>query len=202
MNWKWYLGIFLLAVASLGVTLENTLVPNQEITVQFTTQKVTLFETEDVIAKVTSQLQSIGVKQIRVEEAESGKLKISYYSAVDIAFVKALFSETKELQFNAATTHHDAPNVPFKKDSKHYHLNVSNIYKNVYGKIGDKGSLVEIKSVRDQFVNPLGLFGISEDDISINHNLFITTYPIPPNSLLLVDTNTYKIPEVRAGPLS
>ncbi|WGF93920.1 hypothetical protein [Aequorivita marisscotiae] len=204
MNCKWYIPVFILALAFFGISLEQTTLPNQEIVVEFNTDSVSASEAEQAIASVTSQLKSIGIAHISVSEIHDGKLKVTYYSETDVATVKGLFS--KQHQFQLADTGLNTTDTssknPVSNDSHIYKLNVVTIQKDSGANLGLKGVLVVVKSAKDQYLKPFSTVGVSETNIASNQFFEIVVYKNYRTVSLLIDHTSYKIPEVRAGPIS
>ena len=204
MNSKWYLGLLLVALAFLGISSEQTVVPNQEIVVQFNVDAVSTNDSENAIAIVTKQLQSIGVEGVQVTELLDGNLKITYYSSMDIAVVKDLFNKQAHLfsENTSFSTNENSSNQPFDTNTIAYELNVSEIQTATDADMGGNGLLVELKSGNEWYVNPVLYLGNTNIDFSLQRSFQNEAHPLYGNIALGIDTTSYKIPEVRAGPLS
>ncbi len=204
MNSKWFIGVVIVALAFLGISMEQTAVPNQEIVVQFDTDAVSANETENTIAIVTKQLQSIGVQRIQVVKTIDGKLKITYYSTLEVAIVKDLFSKHAylELGYVGYNSDGDSSSQPFNSDTATYELNVSEIQTATDAAMDLNGSLVEIRSGNDWYINPVHFAGNASIDFTIRNTIKKVACTLYGDETLRIDTTSYKIPEVRAGPLS
>jgi hypothetical protein len=204
MNLKWFFGLVIVAVAFLGISLEQTAVPNQEIIVQFNIDGVSANDTESTVAIVTKQLQSIGVEGIRVAKTVEGNLKITYYSTIDVAVVKDLFARQAQLQLGyiAFNSNGDTSSQPFDSGTATYELNVSEIQIATDAALGLNGVLVEVKSGNEWYVNPLLYVG-NATAVFDTYKIFEKVAQTHASDVALgIDTSSYKIPEVRAGPLS
>ncbi len=203
MNSKWLIVVVVVALAFLGISLEQTATPNQEIVVQFNADSVSATETETAIALVMKQLQSIGVESIDIAKTRNGNLKITYYSTLDVAVVKDLFSKQAHLDLGYSTLYAngETPNLPLTTDTT-YELNVSEIQTPADAAMGFNGALVEIKSGNEWYVNPVFYFGNAKVDLTLQNNFYNATRTQYETVALGIDTTSYKIPEVRAGPLS
>lgn len=204
MNSKWFIGVVVIALAFLGISLEQTAIPNQEIVVQFHLDAVSTNDFENAITIVTEQLQSIGVEGVQVTKLLDGNLKITYYSTIDVARVKDLFSKQENLLagYSSFATNETTPYEPFDSDIVTYELNVSEIQTATDAAMGLHGSLVEFKSGNEWYVNPVVYLPSSNIDFAAHNtreNVARTQYE---KVTLGIDTSSYKIPEVRAGPLS
>lgn len=186
--------------------MEQKQAPNQEILVQFSNEGVTPHLAINTIESVQRQLQSIGAKQIQVAKVTNGTIKVRYFSSIDVAIVKALFSSEKNIDFGYANFNdneeEDSSNFPFEENFYTYHLNVSEIEDSSKRDLGNNGVLVEVKFVRDPYVNPIAYVSTSEKDFSLKKHISTLQNKLYVNSVIFKDNASYKIPEVRAGPLS
>ena len=98
MKQKWYLSTFVLILVLLGYSRQQAYVPNQEIVMQFVDADVTSDVTQNAIAIVKKQLQTIGIANIQVRETVAGRLKITYNSDLDVASIKRIFSKELSLE--------------------------------------------------------------------------------------------------------
>ncbi|MFT5103585.1 MAG: hypothetical protein ACI86C_001245 [Candidatus Latescibacterota bacterium] len=202
MQTKWYLGTLVLILALLGFSQEQIDVPNQEIVVQFTDDEVTLDAAQNAISIVKKQLQDIGVKTIHVHESTDGRLVISYYSDIDIAGVIEMFSEEQKLAFDYTSFNQDeSPSqFPSKEQALWYKLNITEIQKSVDVESDFDGILVQLLPDFDRPINPKVYFAAAnikaEEKTRVDNIAFTSQYKIA----LAINTPSYNIPEVRAGP--
>jgi len=200
---KWYWSILVIALAFVGISLEQKNAPNQEIVVQFNDSAVSPDDTQAAIETVKKQLQSIGITDVRIDDAQKGALKISYYSAVDVSFIEVLFSNQENLSLEENTQKEDFPiSFPLQPDSTTFQLNISEIPSNAPQSLGLNGVVAEVKFLRDQSVKPIVFFRPFENDFHLKKPLQKFTNNLHSISVFITDNNSYKIPEVRAGPLS
>ncbi|AFL80091.1 hypothetical protein Aeqsu_0581 [Aequorivita sublithincola DSM 14238] len=204
MNWKWYLPILLIALAFFGVSLEQSTLPNQEIVVQFDASSVSTDEAQLAVAEITNQLKAIGVADVRVSELQDGKLKVTYYSTIDVSIIKNLFHKQDNLQLGdtAFNDKEDSSKIPFSKDSYTYKLDVIKIQKDYGSNIGLQGLPVVVKSAKDNYLKPILSLSSTKIDFKLklfSENVAFKNYR---KVSFLIDITSYKIPEVRAGPLT
>ena len=84
MSKKWYFGVLISAFAMLVVMRQQTVVPNQEIVLEFVDIDPASQEAQDVLTIVKEQLESIGVQHAIIsKKSKNGTLKITYYSDTD-----------------------------------------------------------------------------------------------------------------------
>lgn len=204
MNSKWFIGIVAVTLAFLGISLDQTAVANQEIVVQFNAGTVSTTETENAITGITEQLESIGVAGIEVIQTFDGNLKITYYSTIDVAIVKDLFSKQENLLVGHSffATNETTPYEPFGSDTVTYELNVSEIQTATDAAMSLHGSLIEFKSGHEWYVNPVVYLANSKIDVAVHNTLENVARTQYKKGALGIDTSSYKIPEVRAGPFS
>lgn len=204
MNKRWYFFGLLVALAIFGISLEQSVVPNQEIVVQFNAKSINSEEAQQAISEVTDQLKSIGISDFQVFEALDGTLKVTYYSTIDVAVIKNLFSKQSKLQFGETAFNEEggSSKIPFHNDSNTYKLEVVKIQDNSGSDVGFHGLPVEIKSLKDQYLNQHVFLGISEIAFGIKNTFERKTGKNYYALDFSKDSTSHKIPEVRAGPVS
>jgi hypothetical protein len=204
VNWRWYIVGLTIALAFFGVSLEQITVPNQEIIVQFNANSISADDAQSAISSITSQLKSIGVDKVQVSEIQNGKLKVTYYSKIDVAIIKNLFNKQDKIQlgYTAFNEKESSSKIPFSHDSNTYKLDVIKIQKDYGSDLGLQGLPVAIKSAKDQYLYPLVFLGASETEFIFKQGFEKVVYKNYHNASLLIDTTSHRIPEVRAGPLS
>lgn len=204
VNWRWYIPVLIIALAFFGVSLEQSTLPNQEIVVQFDAKSVSTDEAQRAVSEITSQLKAIGVADVQVSELLNGKLKVTYYSSIDIAVIKNLFYKQNKLQLDdtAFNEKDGSSKIPFSNDSNTYKLDVIKIQKDYGSDLGFHGLAVELKSAKDQYLNQIVSLATGVTNFNFKRNFESVAYKNYRNDSLLIDTTSHKIPEVRAGPFS
>jgi len=202
MQTKGYFSILFVILALIGISWEHTSKPNQEVVVQFTSEDVSCDETQNAIALVKLQLQGIGVENIQVVEEADGRLKITYYSNVDVAVVKSIISEGEKLSLsdNSLFDNEEQPELPASDDSVSYELNVSELHKSTDSDVDGDGFILELKSNHDRYVPPIVYYTHSEIDLRVKNTIERVAYRLHRKTALLIDNSSHNIPEVRAGP--
>jgi len=202
MKAKWYLSALLLILTLLVVNQQQLTVPNQEIVIQFDRDELSLIETQNTISIVKEQLQQVGVNNIKVQEGENGELKISYFSELDVALIKKIFSEEKELKLGFASILNKEPsNFPKDKNSNNYKLDVFEILKSNDIEGDFNGLALELNSENDRFFKPNVYFSINKIAIWDKNKFEKVAYTIHRNIANAIDNSSHTIPEVRAGPV-
>ncbi|CAM3300972.1 hypothetical protein [Aequorivita lipolytica] len=204
MNCKWYIPVFIIILAAFGVGLERSTLPNQEIIVQFNAENVSSSQAQRAIANITSQLKSVGIANIVVSEMHDGKLKVTYYSATDVAVIKGLFGKQDKLELGdtAFNETEDSSKIPFSNHSNIYKLDVIKIQKDYGSNIGLQGLPVVVKSAKDNYLKPIISLSASEINFDLKQRDENVAYKNYRDISLLIDITSHKIPEVRAGPFS
>ncbi len=204
VNWRWYITGFIVALAFFGMSMEQSTVPNQEIVVQFNADSISTDEAEQAISEITNQLKAIGVADVQISDLLDGKLKVTYYSTIDVAVIKNLFYKQNKLQLGdtAFNKKDNSSKIPFNSNSNNYKLDVIKIQKNFGSGLGLHGLPVEVKSLKDQYLNPIVFLGTSEINFNLKHCIERVVCENCHETVLLIDSTSHKIPEVRAGPLS
>jgi len=202
MQTKWYLRSFVILVVLIGLTLEQIAQPNQQIVVEFAGDSISLSNAQNTIAAVTNKLQAIGAKSIKVKQGANGVLTISYYSTIDTEAVKGMLSSNKEVLEGVASNDSSPKNQapPFDTSSV-YKLDVYEIQQQ-YDIKPDLNGLVltfEGKTHRYFIAKVYGAIGGNQN---AQQNKITTVSLIAQGAVSLVLTEfSYKIPQVRAGPI-
>jgi len=204
VNLKSYIPVLIIALAFFGIGLEQSTLPNQEIVVQFDANSVSTDEAQQAVSEITSQLKTIGVANVQVSELQNGKLKVTYFSTIDVAVIKNLFYKQTKLQLEdtAFNKKDGSSKIPFSSDSNTYKLDVVKIQNNYGSDLGLHGLPAELKSVKDQYLNQIVSLATEDANFGLKQNFESVAYKNYRNASLLIDTTSHKIPEVRAGPLS
>ena len=204
---KWYFGAAIILIAVLGSVLgrQQATVPNQEIVLQFANEDISLDEAQHTIAIVEKELQRIGVAYIQVSDQEDGRLVISYYSKANVESIKKLLSTQKELALGFVSS--EKNELPFQFPSQEtsigYNLDVYEIQdgQTSYSSLGGKCA-VELKSGQQRFLNP-NFYIPSEAPFIVNtEQVLKVNFSFQRDIVIAKDYRSYKIPEVRAGPMS
>jgi len=213
MKTKWRFSTFIIILTVLGISLQQFSVPNQEIVVQFANDEVGLIETQNTIAIVKKQLQQVGVKNIKVHKGENGELKISYFSDIDVASIKKIFStrmpleasaeeQEKELKLGFASVFNEEEptNFPLDKNTNRYKLDVFEIQKSNDAELDLNGLALEINPENDRYFSPEVYFSNNEIDVWNKNKVEKVAYLIGRTIEKSIDNSSHNIPEVRAGP--
>ncbi len=201
MKLKWYICTLIIVLTFLGVGQHQISVPNQEIIVQFTDDEVSSDDAINAIEIVKNQLQVIGVDNIQVREVTDGKLKITYYSDIDVARIKNILSHEENLKLGYTSNDDESSKLPSDDESNSYNLDVYEIQKESNSDWDFEGTLVlELKPEGDRFSNPKVFASIKE--IDVREGVTEVAYKVHYNITIAIDNTSYKIPEVRAGPIS
>src|SRR5690554_2884703 len=96
VNWRWYIPILVIVLAFFGTGLGPSMHPNQEIVVRFESQSVNATEAQRAVSQITSQLKTIGATHVHASELYDGKLKVTYYSTIDVSVIKDLLDRQND----------------------------------------------------------------------------------------------------------
>ena len=201
---KWYISTLIIIISLLGIVSQQyTVIPNQEIVLQFNDVEVSNEEVENTIAIVKKQLQNLGVNNVQVTKSTQGKLKITYYSDADIASVKQTLSKEAvlELAYALNNQHQENNQIPVDQDSIGYNFDVYEIHNanDAYWDLNGINVIVfDTKS--DHFFNTNSNLLTNSEAVSIETNLVSLTYKVRRNIAIAIDNILHRIPEVRAGP--
>jgi hypothetical protein len=206
MKQKWYLSTFVLILVLLGYSRQQAYVPNQEIVMQFVDVDVTSDVTQDAIAIVKKQLQTLGIANIKVRETAAGRLKITYYSDLDVESIKRIFSKeiSLELGYTSLGSIEDGEqeNFPANNSSNGYNLNVCEI-QNSYDAESDFNAFVlELTPENERLYNLVLDVSLDEYAAAEKSRIEKVAYLTQRNIALAINNSSRIIPEVRAGPAS
>jgi hypothetical protein len=202
MQTKWYLRSFVILVVLIGLTLEQIAQPNQQIVVEFAGDSISLSNAQNTIAAVTNKLQAIGAKSIKVKQGANGVLTISYYSTIDTEAVKGMLSSNKEVLEGVASNDSSPKNQapPFDTSSV-YKLDVYEIQQQYDIKPDLNGLVLTFEGKTHRYFIAKVYGAIGGNQIA-QQNKITTVSFIAQGAVSLVLTDfSYKIPQVRAGPI-
>ncbi len=204
MKTRMYTSTLIIILTLLGiVTQQQVTVPNQEIVLQFTNNEIQSDEALNTIASVTKQLQDLGVDNILVKDIGKGELIITYYSDTDVAKIKRILSQEKNLQLGYASNDQDEKQSEFPLDEKpnSYNFNVYEIQNGNDTNWKLDGIVIDnLKIVSDQPFNPNIYPTFNKLDIKEKDKVEKVAYKINKNIAIAIDNTSQNIPEVRAGP--
>jgi len=202
MNSRWYISILIITLTFLGsiASTQQIAAPNQEIVLQFSSINVSAEDTQKAITSVRQQLEIAGVNDIQVQTLEDGQLKISYYSNSDIDSIKDLLSNKCNLELGYVSHDNNQSTRPSEEKTIAYNFEVYEIQQGddvseLEGKLA-----LETKVEDDRIFNPNLLVSAVEIDSDAKENIEKVAYKLSRTVSITIDNNSYKIPEVRAGP--
>lgn len=202
MKTKWYLSTFIFILTLLGIGLQKNSNPNQEIVVQFANPEASSTNSQQTIAIVTQTLQNIGAAHIQIHQGDNSKLKITYFSTVDVTSIKRILSNKKEFVYGFASLHtqKQSSKIPFRKDSSNFQLDVFEIQKNQDLHWDFNTNVLKITHNNEHFFNPSLPIVALKINVHCKNNIEKISYLTQRNISILIDNLFRQIPEVRAGP--
>lgn len=200
---KWFLGSLLVVLAFIGISLDQTAIPNQEIIIKFSNENVLQESSSEAITLVKSELEKINVSNIKIEEVVNGTLKITYYSEIDVLEVKKIFSKSTLLnQSSLYTSQEEGQDLPFdNEDIENYHLDIFKI-QDSNDVDGQTGAIAESKSESTRFSSVNSYAYLKIQGTQSLKNIEKVAYCVGLTCSLSINNTSHKIPEVRAGPIS
>lgn len=199
---RWYISIFILALMVLGnvASKQQCAIPNQEIVLQFTSESVSSEDALSAIAIVKEQLENAGIGEIQVQELQEGQLKISYYSATDVASIKALLSQDDTLHLGYLSHDNQNNEVPSEDNNLNYNLDVYEIQQGYDLSDFDGKLALETKAENDRFFNPHVFTPSATFHLESKERIEQVAFNFRRDIAIAIDKHSCKIPEVRAGP--
>lgn len=204
MEKKWYFGALITAFALFVGIQQQNLVPNQEIVLEFSDIEVTSLEAQNAIAIVKKQLKSIGVQHTTISKnLKEGKLTITYYSDANVAYIKKMLAKEQGVVVDHISYDKDENDDPFSsnKSIKDYSFDVHEIQENTDFDFNNT-YVLEVQYEQEGNVGPNVchfLVNIDTNDIDV---LVKVAQKVNTSIAIAIDNTSYKIPEVRAGPVS
>lgn len=196
MNVKWYFSILLLVIL-LGVGNKQSSRPNQEIVLQFSDPNTSSAESQSTLVLVKEQLEQLGAINIKVVEDIKGKLKITYFSSLDITQIKSVLLNKHNFCLNVSNSKESTDS----QSKTTFDLDIYEIHSSLNSNINLEGTLaIEIKADAKRNYS-LKLFSslLNEQIGTVPKSAVCKVY----SSLVFYAFKTaYKIPEVRAGPMA
>lgn len=201
---KWYFNVLLSTFALLFVMHKQTIIPNQEILLEFSDHQITDTEARRALAIIKRQLESVGVKNTRILWLRDGSLKISYYSDSDIAVINELLSQKRYTGYDVAFLGKagNADHLPIQDHETGYTLKVRELQgtKDVNSTYLIPG---RTKIAKDPELYSGGTNTFAADkttevnikNIGIQRSQIRLLYSVAKN-----ENTSRKIPQVRAGP--
>ena len=202
MQTKWYLRFFVILVVLIGLTLEQIAQPNQQIVVEFAGDSISLYNAQNTIAAVTNKLHDIGAKSIKVKQSANGVLTISYYSTIDTEAVKGMLSSNKEVLEGVASDSSSTKNqaTPFDTSSV-YKLDVYEIQQQYDIKPDLNGLVLTFEGKTHRYFIAKVYGAIGGNQIAQQNKITTVSLIAQGAVSLLLTEFSYKIPQVRAGPI-
>ncbi|WP_299102573.1 hypothetical protein [uncultured Winogradskyella sp.] len=202
MKTKLHFGILAVLLAFLGTFFEQGEAPNQQIVIQFSNETTSIEESENAILSIQEKLKSIGVSDITIGQSNSGLLRITYYSTADVMQIQDALYNAEGFEIFNNKTDQSSTEFPDNQKANDYKINVSEIKAQTPIAWDLEGTQVaEFNHKTDQShtlkVQNLGNQVYPEPNNCIVNSI-IATYK---KAAILKNTSSYKIPEVRAGPM-
>ncbi|MFT4611045.1 MAG: hypothetical protein ACI8QQ_001723 [Psychroserpens sp.] len=202
MNSRWYISILIITLTFLGsiASTQQIAAPNQEIVLQFSSINVSTQDTQKAITSVRQQLEIAGVNDIQVQALRDGQLKISYYSHSDVDSIKDLLSNKCNLYLGYVSYDDNQSKIPSEEKTIAYNFDVYEIQQGDDVSELDGKLALETKAEDDRIFNPNVLISAVEIDSDAKENIEKVAYKLSRTVSITIDNNSYKTPEVRAGP--
>lgn len=200
---RWCISVLIFSLTLFGVVSQQQVtVPNQEIVLQFQDVDLTSIQTKNTVATLKQQLQGVGAKNIQVISKGNGKLKITYYSVIDITSIKETLSKENSLSLQLNTGNKESSNFPFEDNDISYNFDIHEIQKGQQsGWSFDDAIGLEIEPKSDRFLDT-NTISIPNFSSYYQDNLIQVAYKICSDITFKISDPLHTIPEVRAGPMS
>lgn len=202
MKIKWHYSLIISLLALVGASQIEFAVPNQEIIVDFSSEITSPLDTETAVAEITIQLENTGASSIKVTK-QLNRYRITYYSAKDVSAIKTVFSQDSALVLGGSIPESSQDTeLPIENDTTSYQLNFSELQQGNDIAKDFNGHLVNTESTTIRYFNPFVYFSFNGISLAEEQRFVTTALKINKEITLTMVSVDYKIPEVRAGPLS
>ena len=199
MKNKWFISVFIIALAIISISMEQRTAPNQEIIIKFSDTEANVSHTQQAITLVKKELSNLHADNIKVEQLTNGALKVTYYSTIDVTEIKNLLSPTTSR--TAYNLENKSSGTPEDTELAFYELDVYKI-QDSKDMEGAAGLIVESKSESTRS-SPVKVYAsLHKPSERIVTNQTYTAYNIHKRSDVAFINSCYNIPETRAGPFS
>ena len=198
---KRYIGALIIVLTLLVVGQHQISVPNQQIVLQFP-DDVSFDETQNAVALVKKQLRDVGADNIIVCDSEDGRLKISYYSDLNIASIKNILSEDNQLELGIVENQNENDSrLPSEENQNTYNFDVIEIQIESNSDWDFNGTnILELKSEGNWFSKPKVYATINE--IDFHEKISKVTFKVYYRIAIAIDNTSHIVPDVRAGPVA
>ncbi|WP_405572726.1 hypothetical protein [Winogradskyella sp. Asnod2-B02-A] len=203
MKIKLHFAIVVVILAFLGAFMDQKTVPNQQIVVQFLDKSVSIEDSEKAIESIQYKLQSIGVTHIQIGQNRDGQLRITYHSDSEVSQIQDVLFKADGFDIAYHTSQQHSNNFPKDKEAKDYELNISEIKSDSNFNWDFEGTQVTEVNQKTDHSNQLQVnySGKPFNTKPVNN---IVNVAVAANNTVVnaIGRLSYKIPEVRAGPIS
>jgi hypothetical protein len=200
MQTKWYVRSFIVLLVLIGISLEQIAVPNQQIVVEFAHDDVTFANAQQTIASVKTQLETIGAKNINVQETKTGTLKITYYSAFDTIAIKNMLSSANDLVLDYTYTETSKDTDTPANNTSVYKLDVYEIQQQSDLDSDLNGLILAFETKTHRCFIPDVHVSLHCCQVTEKNKIEKVSFILQRNQSLEINPFAHKIPEVRAGP--
>ena len=203
MKTKLHLAILVVILAFLGTFMDQKMVPNQQIVVQFLDKSVSLEDSEEAIESIQYKLQSIGVTHIQIGQNRDGQLRITYHSDSEVSQIQDVLFKADDFDIAYHTSQQHSNNFPKDKEAKDYELNISEIKSDSNFNWDFEGTQVTEVNQKTDHSNQLQVNYSGKPFNTKPVNNIINVAVAANNTVVnAIGRLSYEIPEVRAGPIS
>lgn len=201
MKIRLHFGLIVVLIAFLGTYLETSTMPNQQIVIEFLDRDIAEDASKSTINSVKKQLERLGAALIKIDKNDVGQLVITYYSETDVEHIQKVLSNANDIKLAYESENKGATNVPQDKKNNAYKLDISEIQNsNPINWNFERTEIVELKLKSDHSHNfKENSSGQHVDENAISSKIRVAQQNN--NSVsFTINEQSYKIPEVRAGP--
>lgn len=203
MQTKWFIRSLLILLAFLGLSLEQNPAPNQQIVVEFAQDNVSPIDAQKTLAAVQEKLAASGAENIQIKETANGTLSITYYSTFDAIAIKSMLFSQQGIALENTSFSNNNPNTPEAPvdHASVYKLDVHELKQDSDLIAGLNGIVLEFEAKIHRYFMPDGYANLAKVAVLSSNRNEKVAFKISSRQSLRIDHFSYKIPEVRAGPI-
>ena len=191
-----FFGAFLFILSILSISIEQTPAHNQEITIHFSNNQQSEDNIEKAIASLKRQLSALDITHFKVQQLDNA-FKITYHSNIAVSQIKEVLSLNTN---NEQALESNVPSTP--EPLGDYEIAITTIQHQNTGFDGVSGTVVEYKYETTRSTD-VKIYGSITANTFANDNPIITSQKVTTiYTGITLETTSYNIPLVRAGPLS
>lgn len=200
MNSKWYIGILIGVLTLVGIGINPSAIPNQEIVLEYNQDQQGFVNRNSLLDCLREQLLDLDASNIKIARKDDGSVRITYHSNLTTQDIIASLKDNEGLtSLGYPVQPKKSPQENKREDVLAYKLAVKEITKDTTG-VDFNGAIVESQTEGTRYLVPEKiLFAVTPIfNWELQQNKVRSNFSIVK---IAITQNLYTHPEGRAGPL-